>query len=146
MIVFDTDVVSFVMRAAPPAALVRRIAAIPPAEQATTSITVGELVFGACRSTRPDHYLSALRDFVFPCFRVLPFETEAATICGRLRADLERRRCPVGEPDLRIAAICLHNGAELATGNVRRFERIEGLRVTDWLADFRPPPPPPRRP
>jgi len=32
-----------------------------------------------------------------------------------------------------IAAITLAHGAALVTGNRRHFERIDGLRIEDWL-------------
>jgi predicted nucleic acid-binding protein len=137
VIVFDTDVISYVLRPAPPAGLIRRVADVDPDEQATTAVTVGELVYGAWRSSRPEHFLTALRDRVWPNIRVLGFDLAAAMIYGRLRANLERDGTPMAEPDLRIAAICLRHDATLATGNLRHFERVPDLRVEDWLADYR---------
>ena len=137
MIVFDTDVISYVLRSAPPAGLIRRVAEIDPDEQATTSVTAGELVYGAWRSGRPDHFLAALEQRVWPHIRVLGFDLASAVIYGRLRADLERDGMPLAEPDLRIAAICLRHGATLATGNLRHFARVPGLRSEDWLVGFR---------
>lgn len=137
MIVFDTDVISYVLRPAPSARLIRRVADVDPDEQATTAVTAGELVYGAWRSSRPEHFLAALRDRVWPNIRVLGFDLAAAMIYGRLRANLERDGTPMAEPDLRIAAICLRHDATLATGNLRHFERVPDLRVEDWLADYR---------
>ena len=137
MIVFDTDVISYVLRSAPPAGLIRRVAEIDPDEQATTSVTAGELVYGAWRSSRQDHFLAALEERVWPHIRVLGFDLASAMIYGRLRADLERDGTPLAEPDLRIAAICLRHGATLATGNLRHFARVPELRSEDWLAVFR---------
>ena len=137
MIVFDTDVISYVLRPAPPAGLIRRVADVDPDEQAITTLTAGELVYGAWRSSRPEHFLTALRDRVWPNIRVLGFDLAAAMIYGRLRANLERDGTPMAEPDLRIAAICLRHDATLATGNLRHFERVPDLRVEDWLADYR---------
>jgi len=137
VIVFDTDVISYVLRPAPPAGLIRRVADVDPDEQAITTLTAGELVYGAWRSSRPEHFLTALRDRVWPNIRVLGFDLAAAMIYGRLRANLERDGTPMAEPDLRIAAICLRHDATLATGNLRHFERVPDLRVEDWLADYR---------
>jgi predicted nucleic acid-binding protein len=137
VIVFDTDVISYVLRPAPSARLIRRVADVDPDEQATTAVTAGELVYGAWRSSRPEHFLAALRDRVWPNIRVLGFDLAAAMIYGRLRANLERDGTPMAEPDLRIAAICLRHDATLATGNLRHFERVPDLRVEDWLADYR---------
>ncbi|MBI5478675.1 MAG: PIN domain-containing protein [Deltaproteobacteria bacterium] len=137
MLVFDTDVVSFALRRSPPPALLRRIAAVDPSEQAITSITAGELVYGAHRSDRAEVLLKRLDELVWPNLRVLAFDRAAAVRYGRLRAELERAGRPVSEPDLRIAAVCLSVGATFATGNVRHFAHIPGLRVENWLADCR---------
>jgi tRNA(fMet)-specific endonuclease VapC len=137
MTVFDTDVISYVMRANPPAGLLRRIAGVPAAAHATTAITFGELVYGARRSARPDHYLARLRELLWPNLVILPFDAAAAERYGEVRATLAGQGTIVAEPDLRIAAICLVHGARLATGNMRQFARIPGLEAQDWLADYR---------
>ena len=137
MIVFDTDVISYVLRATPPAGLIRRVAEVDPEEQAITSVTAGELVYGARRSSRPEYFLAALKERVWPNVRVLPFDLEAAIVYGELRAGLEEAGTPLAEPDLRIAATCLRHGAELATGNLRHFSRVPGLAVSDWLEPYR---------
>ncbi len=137
MIVFDTDVISYLLRSRPPTGLVRRVAELDPEEQATTSITVGELVCGAQRSQRPEYFLSRLEELVWPNVRVLPFDRAAGEVYGRLRAALEREGTPVAEPDLRIAATCIRFGALLATGNLRHFAPIPGLEAEDWLEGHR---------
>jgi tRNA(fMet)-specific endonuclease VapC len=137
MIVFDTDVVSYVMRSNPPTGLIRRVADLDPEEQATTAITAGELVYGAWRSGRAEHFLAILDERVWPNLRVLAFDLESARIYGELRAELERSGTPVSEPDLRIGAICIRHQATLATGNLRHFARIPRLDVQDWLAPYR---------
>ena len=47
---------SYVLRPVPPAGLIRRVADVDPDEQATTVVTAGELVYGAWRSSRPEHF------------------------------------------------------------------------------------------
>jgi tRNA(fMet)-specific endonuclease VapC len=137
MIIFDTDVISFTMRARPPVNLIRRLATVAPEDQATTSINLGELVYGACRSDKKERLLEAIDKLVLPNIAVLPFDEAAARFYGDLRARLETAGTSVSEPDLRIAAIALSRGATLATGNARHFEKIPSLTVEDWLSDSR---------
>ncbi|MBW1810196.1 MAG: PIN domain-containing protein [Deltaproteobacteria bacterium] len=137
MIVFDTDVISYVLKPAPPAGLIRRLANVEPTEQATTAITAGELLYGACRSSKTKSLLKALDELVWPNLKVLPFDRRAAFVYGRLRADLEAAGTPISEPDLRIGSICLSREAVLATGNERHFRKIPGLKIENWLAAYR---------
>ena len=137
MTIFDTDVISFLMKNSPDTSLIRRLAAVSPIEQATTSISASELIYGAWRSPRRDFLLARLDELVWPNLLVLPFDHHAAAMHGELRATLEAHGTPIAEPDLRIASICLSRGAALATGNARHFRRIPGLTVEDWLAEAR---------
>lgn len=133
MYLFDTDTVSHVLRKAPSSGLIRRLADVPAEHQFTSAITVGELIYGAHRSTRPTYFLERLDRHVWPNVTVLPFDEMAARIYGPLRAKLEQTGTPVAEPDLRIAAICLTHQLTLVTGNLRPFRRIPGLAVENWI-------------
>lgn len=112
--------------------LVRRLASVPPQDQFTTSITVGELIFGARRVGRPA--LTALvEQVVSRAQTVLPFDAAAARCFGELKADLERAGTPLAEPDFRIAAIVLTAELTLVTRNVKHFARVPGLVVENWI-------------
>jgi predicted nucleic acid-binding protein len=101
---FDTDVLSATIRPAPPLHLIRRLATVPPQNQSTTSITVGELIYGARRVGRED--LSKRVERIVRCAQtVLPFDLTAARTFGALKATLERRGSLLAEPDLRIASV-----------------------------------------
>jgi predicted nucleic acid-binding protein len=133
MYCFDTDVVSATMRRDPPLHLVRRLAVVPVDEQFTTSITLGELVYGAARKGSAE-LVQRVRELVVSDLAVVAFDRPAAEVYGGLRAQLEREGRRLAEPDLRIAAIALSRDLTLVTGNVRHFQRVPGLRVENWLA------------
>jgi tRNA(fMet)-specific endonuclease VapC len=130
---FDTDIVSAVLRAQPPLRLVRRLAVTPSAEQCTTAITVGELLYGVEKRGNP-RLTELVREFVAGSVQVLPFDRRAAERYGPLRAFLEREGRRLGEPDLRVASIALARDLTLVTANVRHFRRVPDLRVENWLA------------
>lgn len=132
MYLFDTDVLSYVVGRAPPR-LLARLAAVPAEQQFTSSITVGEMVYGAHRSPRRDALLRKMEEQLWPNIQVLPFDKAAAETYGQLRADLERAGRPLAEPDLRIAAIAVVNGLTVITRNIRHFSRIPCLRVENWV-------------
>lgn len=132
MYCFDTDILSSVLKRNPPLALIRRLAQIPPRAQFTTSITLGELLYGASKKGSP-HLVERVRDVVQQAQQVLPFDELAAEVYGPLRARLEMMGRPLDEPDLRIASIALSRDLTLVTGNVRHFERIPDLRIENWI-------------
>ena len=52
----------------------------------------------------------------------------AATLWGLAR----RQGHPCGDADVLIAATALEHGLALATGNIRHFTWVPGLRIVDW--------------
>jgi len=130
---FDTDVLSATMRRDPHLPLIRRLAQLPPADQFTTAITLGELLYGAERRGS-DRLRQKVRDLITGALTVLPFDEPAAELYGSLRARLEAEGRRLDEPDMRIASIALSRNLTLITANVRHFDRVPDLRVENWLA------------
>ena len=131
----DTDILSNLLKRTPSTVLIAKLASVPPEQQFTSSITLGELFYGAHRlQERATHLLQQLNEALLPNLPVLPFDAGAARRYGALRAELERNGTPLGDADLRIGAIALARGLTMVTGNVRHFQRIPGLTVENWLA------------
>jgi tRNA(fMet)-specific endonuclease VapC len=74
------------------------------------------------------------RDFEQLChdFGIGQMDTDAWTESARLYAELRRNGTIIDDADLFIAAFCLAGSFTLVTNNTRHFERIEGLRLTNW--------------
>lgn len=132
MYCFDTDVLSATMRRQPSLPLIRRLAQIPPPEQFTTAITMGELLYGAARRDS-EGLRRQVRELIQGALTVLPFDELAAEVYGSLRAKLEAEGRRLDEPDMRIASIALSRDLTLVTGNVRHFDRVPDLSVENWL-------------
>ena len=133
MIVFDTDVLSELMRGRPSPKLVARLERTPVGDQATTAIALGEIAYGARKARKPALYERAIG--LLQGVRVLDFDRPAAESYGALRAQLEGAGLRLADPDLRIAAIVTAHHATLVSGNVRHFARVPGLVVADWLRE-----------
>lgn len=133
MFLFDTDTLSEVLKRNPSPGLMARLATMPAGDQFTSSITVGEMAYGAHRSSQTEYLLQQFEEIVWPMVQILPFDRAAGEVYGSIRADLERAGTPLAEPDFRIAAIALTNDLTVVTGNVRHFSRIRGLRVENWI-------------
>ena len=134
MYLLDTDILSNLLRRAPSTALVTMLASIPPEQQFTSSITLGEMVYGAYRLQEgAGALLQRLEETLLANLPVLPFDASAARRYGEVRAELERRGTPIGDADLRIASIALDRDLTVVTGNVRHFQKVPGLAVDNWL-------------
>ncbi len=128
----DTDCPLRDPQAEPAPNLVRRLAQLPAEEQFTTSVTLGELLYGASKRGSPE-LTERVRALILRPAAVLPFDASAGEVYGPLRATLESEGHRLHEPDLRIASIALSHGLTLVTGNVRHFSRVPSLRVENWL-------------
>src|SRR6266540_3051146 len=128
MYLFDSNILSNLMRQRPSSSLVARIAAVPPEQHFTASTVIGELIYGAERDlqNRPAR-LRQIEDFIATSVSVLPFDTRAATRYGAMRAELERRGQRLEDHDLQIAAVTLVWDLTLITANLRHFARIPDL-------------------
>ena len=133
MYLFDTDVISQIIKKNPSITFIKRLASVLPEQQFTTTITVGEMVYGAYKSNRPLYFIEKLDKIVWPNIHILPFDEGAAKVYGRLRAEMEKKGVSLGEPDMRIASIAMHNGLIVVTGNTRHFSKVHGLKVEDWI-------------
>lgn len=97
-----------------------------------SSITLAELFHGAEKSVKPDHNLRQIEDFVSR-LEVLEYGSKAASHYGDIRSDLERKGSTIGINDLHIAGHARSEGLTLVTNNLREFERVEGLRLDNWV-------------
>jgi tRNA(fMet)-specific endonuclease VapC len=68
---------------------------------------------------------------------VVPFVRATAELAGRIAGELERIGQPIGTADPMIAAIALHHGLELVTGNTAHFQRIQNLGYPLTLVNWR---------
>jgi tRNA(fMet)-specific endonuclease VapC len=133
MYLFDTDIITNVLKKQPSQCLLERFALIPKHQQHISTITVSEIVYGAMKSSRPAYHLNNLEQILLPSVNVVSFDTKAACVCGRFRAELEKKGQPLDLADLEIASIAIAKDLILVTGNIRHFGRIEGLRLENWL-------------
>jgi tRNA(fMet)-specific endonuclease VapC len=138
MIILDTDHVSLLQYANSTEAsrkLIQRLNHAAIERPCVTIITVEERMRGwlaavakerlSKRQVIPYRELERLFDF-FGGFSIVSFDERAAEQFDRIRG------LSVGAMDLKIAAICLVNGATLLTRNARDFARVPGLTIEDW--------------
>ncbi len=133
MYLFDTDVLSNVVKKSPSAQLLEKLKKISQDMQFTTAVSVGEIYYGASRSPHKDKIIQVFEEKVFPNITILPFDEGSAGIYGSLKAKLEKVGLSTSEPDLRIASIALQHRLILISGNTQHFENIPRLEIENWI-------------
>ena len=103
-----------------------------PEEVAISTVTLFELQYGIEKSRFCDRSRSALSKFILP-LDIIELDYTAAREAAIIRARLEEAGTPIGSYDLLIAGIAKSRGLILVTNNVQEFERVEGLKLENWV-------------
>jgi len=88
----DTDICIYLIKKRSPKALAR-LQTLEMGSVCASSITLGELEYGAAKSTKPMQNKMALAQFLAP-LEVLPFDESAAASYGPVRALLQSQGTP----------------------------------------------------
>ena len=133
MIVLDTNAVSAVMRG--DTAVQKRLLAHPRPEVAIPQPVAAEIEYGLSRlpASRRRTELEDRWRLVSREIRRLEWTDEVSAVFGLVKADLEHQGTPLDDFDIAIGAHALAHHATLITHNTSHFDRIDGLRVDDWL-------------
>ena len=126
----DTNIVIYVIKRRPVAAL--KVFNDHVGMMCISSITLAELLHGAEKSMKVAHNLRQVEDFISR-LEVFGYGNDAAAHYGDIRAKLERQGTTIGVNDLHIAGHARSEGLVLVTNNLREFERVDGLRLVNWV-------------
>lgn len=97
-----------------------------------SSITWGELITGAEKSNQVQRNLQDLEGFAAR-LEILDFDRNAASHFGQIRAELARTGESIGAYDSMIAGHARSAGLIVVTNNQSEFNRVNGLRVENWV-------------
>lgn len=95
-----------------------------------SSVVIGELCYGAHKSTRAKENLSRIDDFASSSL-VLGCDTETARVYGGIKNSLRLKGRPLPENDIWIAAIAVQHNLTLVSRDAH-FSEIENLEVVAW--------------
>jgi tRNA(fMet)-specific endonuclease VapC len=133
MYLFDTDAITNILKKKPSKKLLKNIKSVSKKEGNISTITLGEIIYGAYKSLNPDFHLNNLKTILLPMVNILPFDSRAAYYYGKIRTDLEVSGKTIAHADIQIASIASSNSLIIITGNMKHFSRINGLIVKDWI-------------
>ena len=131
MFLLDTNICIYIINNNP-RSVVDKIKTYKPSQIKLSAISVGELEYGVSKSKYREKNRIGLIDFV-SAFDIIPFDDNDAEIFGIIRSDLERRGQIIGAYDMQIATQAISNDLILVTNNTREFERINTLKLDNWV-------------
>jgi predicted nucleic acid-binding protein len=137
MIIVDTNVLSEVMRPVPSARVIEWMEGLPGSGLFTTTITLGEVLFGlelvpaGKRRVALQRAIETMFEDQFSG-RILSFDMHAARAFADISARCRRLGRPIGELDAQIAAIARSQGAAIATRNVSDFKDCGVELIDPW--------------
>lgn len=127
----DTDICIYIAKNKP-ANLLKKFEELNVGEVGMSTITYGELMFGAQKSqhSKKSHsIIKKLTSLIPP----LPIPTDTSKHYGEIRAKLEKQGKTIGNNDLWIAAHAMSMGLTLVSNNHKEFSRIKALKLENWI-------------
>ena len=129
----DTNILIYLIKNQPPD-IAHRVDALSDESRVCMSfITWAELLKGAERSTRKSEVLRRLDALAREVTVVYPNGPAICQHYAKQFTQLKDAGTPIGANDLWIACHALAEEATLVTHNTREFQRIEGLKLEDWV-------------
>ncbi|MDE6578780.1 MAG: type II toxin-antitoxin system VapC family toxin [Muribaculaceae bacterium] len=96
-----------------------------------SEITVAELLYGAYCSKQPEKNLSLIKSFCNQ-FTIVSLSGSLEDFAQQ-KFFLRKKGIIIEDMDLLIGATAVHNDFILVTDNLKHFERLEGLKIENWI-------------
>ena len=127
----DTDILIYLIQGN--RSVDTRIQETQPITKAISIVTFGELLYGAKKSTQKEKNLAIVYRLseVFPIIEVNRSTIEAFS---EIKTTLDKRGEKIEDFDVLIAATALSMNYILVTNNTKHFQRIDGLKIENWMA------------
>ena len=128
----DTNMASYIIKGHPAEAR-QQLAKLPMERIFISAVTQAELLYGLARRGHPAALSKVIREFLLRV-QVLPWDEQAATVYGDLRASCTAAGITLGSLDMMIAAHAVATQMRLVS-HVKAFRLIPGnaLAVEDWI-------------
>ena len=94
------------------------------------AICIGELSYGALKSSAPYKKLASLNALVGSS-TILAVDVATANVYGSVKLNLVRKGRPIPENDIWIAAVAIQHQLPLATRD-RHFDEVDSLQIMNW--------------
>lgn len=134
-VLLDTDILSEILKQRDPTVAGRAIAYQAARGSFTVSVITAMEITSGLHRIQAAKQVARFEAMLAGC-EVLPFDSEAALLAGRIDAELKRRGTTINLNDVMIAAIAIGARVPIVTGNTAHFEAVRSagypLDVENW--------------
>jgi tRNA(fMet)-specific endonuclease VapC len=130
MFLLDTDTIIYSMKGN--ANVQKHLRQHSAAPLSISVVTLMELYYGARKSQRVAANLAKIKTLE-QSIEVIPIGLESTETFGSLKASLESAGKRMDDFDLIIASCALAHNLTLVTNNMKHLERVEGLKLANWM-------------
>jgi len=127
----DTNICSYIIRNKPQNIKEKLKSVEKDHTIALSTVVVSELIYGA-KKKKSEKLFDLVLSFI-ENFQIMDFDKNSALAYATIRVELETTGNIIGSNDLFIAAHAKGSDAILVTNNTKEFERVEGLRLENWV-------------
>ncbi len=99
---------------------------------AVSFMTASELYYGAYKSKKPAENSLRVEEFLLTV-NIIQSNVRISKLFGQLKTRLQFTGSPIEDADVFIAATCLDGCSKLITGNVKHYNRIDELKIENWI-------------
>jgi tRNA(fMet)-specific endonuclease VapC len=131
MYLLDTNIINYWMRG--DKQLIDRIKRQNPRDLSLSTITLAEIYYGIEKSSVKKKERREKIEQICLQLEIHPFDEYSAISYGLIRTQLEQIGQIISERDLQIASIAMAKRLCVVTHNTREFNRIDKLKVEDWV-------------
>ncbi|MCE2597374.1 type II toxin-antitoxin system VapC family toxin [Motilimonas cestriensis] len=130
----DTCICSFIMREQPIAVLQKLQTVVGKQHRIVISaITYQEMQFGLLGKKAFHKHAVLVAEFLKRVDEILPWDESAVDATTEVKRDLMAKGTPIGNNDTAIAGHAISTDCVLVTNNTREFQRVDGLKLEDWV-------------
>lgn len=98
-----------------------------------SAITYQEMQYGLLgKKASPKHGV-LVKEFLKRVDEILPWDKAAVDVAAKVKSDLMSKGMSIGNNDTAIAGHAIATGCVLVTNNTREFQRVDGLKLEDWV-------------
>ncbi|MEW6608638.1 MAG: PIN domain-containing protein [bacterium] len=94
--------------------------------------TISELYFGAYNSQRIESNIQKIKKLL-KSIEIASSSLKVAEHFGKIKANLKKEGAIISDFDILIASYAMANDLTLVTNNEEHFNRIQNLKVENWL-------------